>query len=710
MLGNPTLTDAEDGIVNQEARFNPNTFSNNYLVERPQYAFSYNNREAGPNWVSYQLNKSWLGDEERAEAWVSDYQLRSPLQRTQGNWYTGTDAQIHRGHMVTRSHRNRNTKDQQSTYYTSAMLPQHRDNNSEVFKSAWVNFESYLRRLVSNDNKELYIISGSINDNDSPVTYDERLDFYIDSPPLDSDHPFRQNRINYPDETWKVAIVLEPGQTIADITENTRVIGIITPNSKVPIGLSVDELAAWRNWGNWRFSVDEIEERTGLNLLSNIPQEIQNELEEEPDNGSTIISDLSSSLFSDESIQDYLERPESNLINSLFQPVRTFNKVIFGNESSAKETSFSRSIKVFGSSKITGNQDSVIHFTPIEVSSFKNSSAQNGIIEIGMGEISPNTIGSAQIDSTQIGTAKIGILQINTEHSGLTQISPTQISPTQINFRQNASSNSEISEISFPSSISFDNLLFGDQSSFNLHNSTPEIINRLNDSATNIWSDLLQTETQLDIDFQITDLPTGQLAEATITGFDDTGNPNAGTIYIDSDANGVGWFIDETPLDNSEFTTQNEDSYLLAAAESEANGKYDLLTTVLHELAHLYGFIDGYQGFDDSLSTKKGTTKFIGDDFTATLDGEHLDKQAHPDDLLNTHLAPGMRKLPSQLDVEILQAILKAGGRRQKAEGEELLAKLTSDPLLAISNGDFSISDTTTDSFAWDTRGASGVD
>ncbi|NJL51978.1 MAG: hypothetical protein HC930_06680 [Hydrococcus sp. SU_1_0] len=38
--------------------------------------------------------------------------------------------------------------------------------------------------------------------------------------------------------------------------------------------------------------------------------------------------------------------------------------------------------------------------------------------------------------------------------------------------------------------------------------------------------------------------------------------------------------------------------------------------------------------------------------------------------MLNTHLAPGMRKLPSELDVEILQAILKAGGIGQKAEGE----------------------------------------
>ena len=43
---------------------------------------------------------------------------------------------------------------------------------------------------------------------------------------------------------------------------------------------------------------------------------------------------------------------------------------------------------------------------------------------------------------------------------------------------------------------------------FSIHNSTPQIINKStqhNNSATNIWSDLLQPQTKLDIDFQIAD-------------------------------------------------------------------------------------------------------------------------------------------------------------------------------------------------------------
>jgi hypothetical protein len=45
--------------------------------------------------------------------------------------------------MVTQSHKNRTRKDQLATFLTSSMLPQHADNNSDFFESAWYNFEKY---------------------------------------------------------------------------------------------------------------------------------------------------------------------------------------------------------------------------------------------------------------------------------------------------------------------------------------------------------------------------------------------------------------------------------------------------------------------------------------------------------------------------------------------------------------------------------------
>lgn len=55
LMGNPS-----------EARYtpeNPDAYANNYLLEKPQYALSYNNSTKGANWVSYQLNNSWLGSQ-----------------------------------------------------------------------------------------------------------------------------------------------------------------------------------------------------------------------------------------------------------------------------------------------------------------------------------------------------------------------------------------------------------------------------------------------------------------------------------------------------------------------------------------------------------------------------------------------------------------------------------------------------------------------
>src|SRR5262249_24355396 len=50
----------------------------------------------------------------------------------------------------------------------------------------------------------------------------------------------------------------------------------------------------------------------------------------------------------------------------------------------------------------------------------------------------------------------------------------------------------------------------------------------------------------------------------------------------------------------------------------------------------------------------------VGPNFTAALtpDGSHLDPVLHPDDLMNTTLSPGVRKLPSDLDARILSLVL----------------------------------------------------
>lgn len=126
-------------------------------------------------------------------------------------------------------------------------------------------------------------------------------------------------------------------------------------------------------------------------------------------------------------------------------------------------------------------------------------------------------------NSTEIREA-----QINLSESTLVKVSPTEVS-----FPVNSTPNSLISQPSTPSTseVFFSPSILSEQF-FSIHETTPRIINALNDTATNIWSNHLQTSTPLDIDFQITDLPSGQLAKATITGFNEQETPKTETIFI----------------------------------------------------------------------------------------------------------------------------------------------------------------------------------
>jgi hypothetical protein len=55
-------------------------------------------------------------------------------------------------------------------------------------------------------------------------------------------------------------------------------------------------------------------------------------------------------------------------------------------------------------------------------------------------------------------------------------------------------------------------------------------LTRIQTTAVSYWENLLPDDRQLDIDWEITDLPTGKIAAATPTKFTSTGLPTGGTI------------------------------------------------------------------------------------------------------------------------------------------------------------------------------------
>jgi hypothetical protein len=61
------------------------------------------------------------------------------------------------------------------------------------------------------------------------------------------------------------------------------------------------------------------------------------------------------------------------------------------------------------------------------------------------------------------------------------------------------------------------------------------------------------------------------------------------TIWIDDDAAGWGWFIDETPLTDTEYSDADGDGILDAKPGSQTASRVDLLTVVMHEFGHILG-------------------------------------------------------------------------------------------------------------------------
>ncbi len=304
-LGNPTF-----------ARPFPDTHRENYLIEKPQYTLSYNDAIKSPNWVSWQLNKTWLGNVTRPGPgtappgyppagfpdgtypasqidypWLGDNNLPDGWILTEGSDYRLNQRGMERGHMVPVADRDRNTKDVYSTFLTSNMLPQHGDNN----RGAWQIFERDIRASIENTNlaRDYYIIAGGLG-------YDQNraLGNLVSVRPdgrtvLDPNGTWTVNPkgILIPEFTWKIVVPLVPGQSISDITADTEAVAIMVPNRdglatprNFPLpGENNRTITNWNQWRDWRVSINYLEDLTGYDFLSELPQNIQEAIESRED-------------------------------------------------------------------------------------------------------------------------------------------------------------------------------------------------------------------------------------------------------------------------------------------------------------------------------------------------------------------------------------------------------------------------------------------
>jgi endonuclease G len=229
----------------------------NYLLDKPQFAISYNRDLGRPNWVSWHLSASWLGSAARQNDFRADTTLPAGWYQVQATDYSGSG--FDRGHHCPSADRTSTVADNSATFLMSNMMPQSPDNN----QGPWEALESYCRTLESQGN-ELYIIAGGSGSGGSGSN--GGTTFTVAS-----------GHVGVPSQTWKVILVLPDlsGNDVARVTTSTRTIAIIMPNTQ---GIRTND------WRTYRVSVDQVEGLTGYDFFSNVPTATQSVIEARVDN------------------------------------------------------------------------------------------------------------------------------------------------------------------------------------------------------------------------------------------------------------------------------------------------------------------------------------------------------------------------------------------------------------------------------------------
>jgi endonuclease G len=210
-----------------------------WLLVKTQYVASYDTTRKVPRWVSWELTASWLGTAPRSTYFRSDALLPAGTPQAYDSDYTNSG--YDRGHLCPSADRTLTPADNLSTFTLTNVVPQTHQSNA----GPWETLESESRTLALAA-RQLTIVAGPV--------------FGATSVAIGSG-------VAVPLATFKVVVVNSaPGDAV---TASTRVIAVIVPNTTSASG----------NWRSYRVTVRDIERSTGLNLLSDLPQALQDTLE-----------------------------------------------------------------------------------------------------------------------------------------------------------------------------------------------------------------------------------------------------------------------------------------------------------------------------------------------------------------------------------------------------------------------------------------------
>jgi len=238
LLGNPS-----------NAIANANVSADNYLIDHYYYVESYNKTKAEPNWVSWHISANDITGKRGPDDFRADTTLPTKWFKVDNTDYRGSG--FDKGHNCPSGDRSSTSNANSSTFLMDNIIPQAPNNNQHT----WEHLESFCRDRVR-EGAEVYVIMGNYGSGGTG------RNGYATA--------ISKGRINVPAHIWKVVVILPNGNNdLQRISTETMVMAVDTPNDN-----SIEP-----NWMKYICTVKDIEKNTGYNLLSALPQAVQDTLE-----------------------------------------------------------------------------------------------------------------------------------------------------------------------------------------------------------------------------------------------------------------------------------------------------------------------------------------------------------------------------------------------------------------------------------------------
>lgn len=233
-LGNPTGATADS------------MKTTNFLLKKLTYAVSYNNELKHANWVSWELNSTYLGSADRSDDFEPDKSLPKSFSIVSPSDYTNSG--FDRGHVIPSADRTFSSVENQATFLMTNMLPQ----APELNRKCWGNLEQFSRDLVRSG-YTLFIVAGAYGTGGDGS---KGMRIVLES------------GVHVPERNYKV-IVATKKTSVSQLSEEAIIIATDFPNSNVT--------ATKRDWVRFITTAEDIEKDANIKLFDALPKALQDD-------------------------------------------------------------------------------------------------------------------------------------------------------------------------------------------------------------------------------------------------------------------------------------------------------------------------------------------------------------------------------------------------------------------------------------------------